>query len=357
VSEDLKYDYPFDPEAPNNTAASVYQFVRSGGGRSLLDVGSGPAIVSRVLAQVDGYDVHCLDNDESALAAAAEHGMGTSVVDLEADPWSQDLRGRAFDVVVLADVLEHMRDPGAVLRSLVDDGVVAEDGRLVVSVPNAAHESVLAELLVGDFAYSETGILDSTHVRWFTLTSLSRLLEENGFLVTRVARTRRTLEHTPNGHRVTQLGEGVRELLARLGPDATTYQYVLECHRSSQSGHVAALRAQLDDVARERLEDRAQMHLLRKAAAEHERADASHARELDALRELVREERRRAAAEIERGAQELARLNAGGADGDVAKRLRAIEKSRSYKMARQVARVGRRVAGPALAARRRLRAK
>ena len=99
----LKYDYRFDPDEPNNTAASVYALARAGG-RRVLDIGSGPATVSRVLAAADGREVTCLDLDETALTEAAARGVQrTFVSDLDSPDWLVPIRDETFDTVILAE--------------------------------------------------------------------------------------------------------------------------------------------------------------------------------------------------------------------------------------------------------------
>jgi SAM-dependent methyltransferase len=106
-----------------------------------------------------------------------------SVIDLEACdtlPWPE----RSFDVVLAADVVEHLRDPGRALRVLRN--YVRSDGRIVVSVPNVAHASVRIPLLLGRFAYRPTGILDETHLRFLTFKTAHELVESSGFDVQRL---------------------------------------------------------------------------------------------------------------------------------------------------------------------------
>jgi ubiquinone/menaquinone biosynthesis C-methylase UbiE len=84
-----------------------------------------------------------------------------------------------FDCVVFADVLEHLVDPWKVLcraRSFLKDG-----GRVVASIPNVQHWAVLADLLRGRWDYAEYGIMDNTHLRFFTRTSIRDLFESTGF--------------------------------------------------------------------------------------------------------------------------------------------------------------------------------
>jgi len=245
-----KYSYPFDPDAPENTAAAIYRIARSGG-RDVLDVGSGPGIVAAALTGADGKVVTCRDFDAEALEEAKRAGVAeTHVIDLETPDWAAPVQGRTFDTVILADVLEHLRRPELVLQEL-RDGLVQPDGQLVVSIPNAAHQSLVAELLSGNLDYTTTGLIDATHLRWFTRRSITELLESCGFLVTEVHRTHRTIEQTSQAHRLVDLPPGGRELLASLGDDAATLQYILRAVPSTHAGALLALREEMTGLRSE----------------------------------------------------------------------------------------------------------
>jgi 2-polyprenyl-3-methyl-5-hydroxy-6-metoxy-1,4-benzoquinol methylase len=89
-----------------------------------------------------------------------------------------------FDCVVCADVLEHLRDPWAVLRRLRP--LVAEGGCVVASIPNLQHLKPVLKILLDRFEYEEAGLLDSTHLRFFTLSTIRGLFRETGYRVERV---------------------------------------------------------------------------------------------------------------------------------------------------------------------------
>jgi 2-polyprenyl-3-methyl-5-hydroxy-6-metoxy-1,4-benzoquinol methylase len=241
-----KYTYPFDPEARNTTAAIIHGLARQGG-RRVLDVGSGPGIVAGALASGAGKDVTCVDFDAAALELARAGGVAaTHVVDLRDAKWYAELSGTAYDTVMLADVLEHVVDPERILRDIRREGLVADDGQLVVSIPNANHESVLVELATGHFGYTETGLLDGTHVRFFTLESITALLEATGFGVVEVHRTLKPFGETQHRYRAQELPKVVRAALPSLGLQGRTYQYTLLVRPSTAAARITALTEELE---------------------------------------------------------------------------------------------------------------
>jgi len=95
----------------------------------------------------------------------------------------------SVDVIVLADVLEHMYDPWqamVMLRPLLKPG-----GIVLASIPNIRNLTILEQLAQGDFAYAESGLLDITHIRFFTWRGVQRLFDETGY---RIEETTGTLD-------------------------------------------------------------------------------------------------------------------------------------------------------------------
>jgi 2-polyprenyl-3-methyl-5-hydroxy-6-metoxy-1,4-benzoquinol methylase len=90
-----------------------------------------------------------------------------------------------FDTILCNDVLEHLVDPGSLLRAL--RARAADNGVLHVSVPNARHVSLLRDLVFkGTFGYADYGHRDATHLRWFTRKDIARLLDDAGWRIERV---------------------------------------------------------------------------------------------------------------------------------------------------------------------------
>lgn len=154
------------------------------GALRILDVGCGAGGLGRALLERNpARTMIGVEPVAVAVAAAARHYARVLPTDLEGA--GGELPSLApFDSIVLADVLEHHADPAAVLARLRD--WLAPDGTVIASIPNAAHWSVIAGLLRGRFDYAERGILDRTHLRFFTRSSFAALARESGYAVAAV---------------------------------------------------------------------------------------------------------------------------------------------------------------------------
>jgi SAM-dependent methyltransferase len=151
----------------------------------VLDVGCGAGAWSEHLRASGGR--YLVGIDASAAACAAARARYDLVVHSRVeDATLAELGGEPFDVVIAADVLEHLVDPWSVLarlRSWARDGA-----RLGVSVPNARSVKIIGPLLAGRFEYDPAGGLrDRGHLRWFTRRSLSSALAGAGWLPLRCA--------------------------------------------------------------------------------------------------------------------------------------------------------------------------
>jgi 2-polyprenyl-3-methyl-5-hydroxy-6-metoxy-1,4-benzoquinol methylase len=101
-------------------------------------------------------------------------------MDVEKSPMPENI-GK-FDLILLLDVLEHLVDPWKFLSQLTEKHL-ADGGIVIVSMPNARHFSLVVPLLCGRFDYVERGILDKTHLRFFTKKSAANLLESAGLII------------------------------------------------------------------------------------------------------------------------------------------------------------------------------
>jgi len=149
---------------------------------SVLDCGCGSGDNGRVLAAM-GYKVTGVTISPSEQAIAQRFCHSVIIHDLD-EGLPSKLDG-PFNVVILSHVLEHLRQPCRLLADI--KRVIASDGLLLVALPNTLHFRHRFEFLFGRFEYRACGIMDATHLHFYTYESGRRLLELNGFHVVRCA--------------------------------------------------------------------------------------------------------------------------------------------------------------------------
>jgi SAM-dependent methyltransferase len=158
------------------------------------------------------------------LAAEAASAVCEEVVvsDLNTLDLAQQFQDQQFDVVLMLDVLEHLSDPVAALERLKP--VLAEGGWGVISLPNVAHLSLRLSLLQGNFTYTDVGLLDRTHLRFFDRAGVDDLLEQAGWGMFDIERVTRRLGTTE-----IQIDDVDPELVRQLESEteALTYQFVI----------------------------------------------------------------------------------------------------------------------------------
>jgi 2-polyprenyl-3-methyl-5-hydroxy-6-metoxy-1,4-benzoquinol methylase len=147
-------------------------------GWKVLDVGCNRGYLGQ--AAGEGFDFYGVDADPAAVTVAQTHYRAAHIVDLNKPsvlPW--DIR---FDAIIFADVLEHLLNPVATLGEFTKK-YLKPDGIVVVSVPNIANWQIRLSLLAGRFEYQEIGILDRTHLHFYTRKTAQELCGEAGLSV------------------------------------------------------------------------------------------------------------------------------------------------------------------------------
>jgi 2-polyprenyl-3-methyl-5-hydroxy-6-metoxy-1,4-benzoquinol methylase len=149
----------------------------------ILDVGTANGYLGAILKN-SGHSLVGVEQDLAAAEQARPHYDAFHVVDIESFefPYREE-----FDFILFADVLEHARDPIRVLRQALP--TLKRTGELIISLPNVANIVIRLSLLMGRFDYCERGILDRTHLRFFTLSALRKMIQEASCRILEVAPT------------------------------------------------------------------------------------------------------------------------------------------------------------------------
>jgi SAM-dependent methyltransferase len=214
---------------PYSSHAVILSRLGEGRGRRALDVGAADGFLAELLTR-QGWQVTALERDPAQAAKA--RGRCHEVIVADLDQAAPRLQGR-FDAIVYGDVLEHLNDPLPVLVAL--DRALAGDGRVIVSVPNVAHLWVRFSLALGRWDYADRGILDRTHLRFFTKRSFTALLRDAGLSVEELVATPVPLPLVvpPRLHgRALDAVHALSAGAARAWKGGLAYQFVAVCRRA-----------------------------------------------------------------------------------------------------------------------------
>jgi O-antigen biosynthesis protein len=147
----------------------------------VLDLGCATGLLGEaVKAEVSASVVHGIELSEPAAREAMKRLDRVWVADLSTFDWSRV--DNPFDIIIAADVLEHLPDPWTTLGEL--HRILAPGGQIIASIPNVRYWKVVGDLLFrGEFRYVDAGVLDRTHLRFFTRTGIARLFAESGYSI------------------------------------------------------------------------------------------------------------------------------------------------------------------------------
>jgi 2-polyprenyl-3-methyl-5-hydroxy-6-metoxy-1,4-benzoquinol methylase len=204
---------------PETVPGKIHRHV--GSGQRVLDVGCGGGFLAMHLSR-KGAIVTGIERNAEAAALARSHCARVIEGDIAAgDPLEPDER---FDVIVCADVLEHVAAPDRVLGRLARH--LGIDGCFLISLPNIAHYKIRLRLLAGRFDYEDAGILDRTHLRFFTRSTALAMIEARGLRPEVVD----VVWGVPLG-RLRRYWPRMQEILGPLAPDLFAVQWVIRASR------------------------------------------------------------------------------------------------------------------------------
>jgi 2-polyprenyl-3-methyl-5-hydroxy-6-metoxy-1,4-benzoquinol methylase len=191
-------------------------------GSRVLEIGAAAGHMTQALS-AKNCKVTAVERDDNFATLAKAFCERLIVADIESSEFETYLVGEQFDVIIFGDVLEHLREPEKMLSQI--RRYLAPNGYLVISLPNVAHASIRLTLLQGRFDYQPLGLLDRTHLRFFTLASLCSMVQEAGFRISDFQRIRCGFFDAEIQPEVATIPVATLRYLCQ-DPEATTYQFV-----------------------------------------------------------------------------------------------------------------------------------
>jgi len=180
----MKYDYgkEFDPNqlAPTNIDRLSVSLVPEKS--KLLELGCATGFMSKYFTQMKQCRVFGVEIDPEMAKLAAKSCENVLIADLdEPQTWSKIQVVSPFDVAFASAIIEHLKNPWAALQSIKE--VLKPHGILIITTSNIAHWRMRLNLLLGRWQYQDYGILDNTHLRFFTYNTFQQAVEQAGFAV------------------------------------------------------------------------------------------------------------------------------------------------------------------------------
>ena len=205
-----KYEYNVVLDADSGPAR-VVRIV--GENKRVLEIGAGPGSITKQLTATSNCRVTAVDIDTESVKKLMPYCERAYQADLNDLAWVRVLGADSkFDVVVAADVLEHVYEPLTVLSAMKE--LLEERGYLVISLPHVAHSVIHACLFNEDFDYNDVGLLDRTHIRFFGIKNIQKLFDDAGLKIIHAEFVVRNPEHTEFSKLWAKTSQELRDVLA-----------------------------------------------------------------------------------------------------------------------------------------------
>ena len=173
-----KYDAKLDLKSVNSLSLIVNNIKDNS---VILEFGPATGRLTRYLKEELSCKVYIVEIDSTGYEKAIQYAEDGYLGDIEEYQWLDKFKGIQFDYILFADVLEHLRKPEVTIQH--SKALLKEDGKIISSIPNVAHNSVIYNLLNNEFHYNKLGLLDDTHIHLFTYKSAKRLFEQNNLSI------------------------------------------------------------------------------------------------------------------------------------------------------------------------------
>lgn len=177
MNNELAYDRPIEKNYDNLIFEHKHVLKLVGENQNVLEVGCHTGYFSYWLKK-QGCNVTGIDIYRPCIEKASPYLVHGIVGNIEDDITLSQIEENQFDVIILMHVLEHLVNPDVVLKKLTN--LLKENGRIIITLPNISNWNSRVQILKGNFNYTETGLMDRTHLRFFNVFTSKELIENSG---------------------------------------------------------------------------------------------------------------------------------------------------------------------------------
>ena len=195
----------------------------------ILEIGIGSGSIAKGLSQKN-FEIIGIEKDSSLAEQAGDYYQNILVLDLDKEdiPFLEP-----FDFIILADILEHLEDPEGLLKRV--RGLLKDNGKIIVSMPNIANWVIRLKLAFGKFEYQDRGILDKDHVRFFTFKTAEDLIQKSGFEILTYCPTSIPFQFLVKPRIISDCINEVYYPFAKLCPRFFAYQFIFTAVKSEKT--------------------------------------------------------------------------------------------------------------------------
>lgn len=164
-----------DQNSSHDKIISFLKSMPSNKKQIVLDVGCSKGFIGQSLKD-SNFEFYGVDCDKKDAEIASKYYKNVKIMDLDKD--KIDYSDKKFDILIFADILEHLKNPKELIVNTKP--LLKKNGLIIISTGNIANIYIRISLLFGNFSYAEKGILDKTHLKFFTLKTMKQFIKETG---------------------------------------------------------------------------------------------------------------------------------------------------------------------------------
>lgn len=218
----------------NDSLTQIYNLIPANS--RVLDVGCATGGLAYSLSQNKACCVVGIEFNPQSVAVCKKAGIFEEIFQYDMNNFDlADFKKyqASFDYIVCADILEHLLQPKDVLQVLMP--LLQKDGHIIISLPNVAHASIKTNLLLDDFTYTEMGILDKTHLHFYTYKSIAELLSDCNLRIIKASSVNMPIDGW-QPHKISELPQEVANFIIK-DKHSHIMQYVMLCARGNISSN------------------------------------------------------------------------------------------------------------------------